>query len=178
LKALILSDTHGMVNEVLKLVQKIPELKKGFHCGDFCVSPSTEPFRQMVLVKGNNDDRADIPYDELVHWSGLRFFVTHGHKYGVEHSLLQLKYKAEELRADVVLFGHTHYPLCIMEDGIVLVNPGSLKQPRGFPVPTYATLDISSENQGKKLEFRYFDPKNREILSKQRTFSLQSGTAK
>lgn len=172
MRALIVSDTHGMVDEVTKIVRAVPMVNKGFHCGDFCVSPLTEPFRNMVLVKGNNDFQADVPYDQLVEWAGLRIFVTHGHKYAVEHSLLQLKYKAQEVQADVVMFGHTHYPLCLKEDGMILINPGSLKRPRGFTIPTYVLLDVSEETEGKKLQFRYYDVKGRDVQSLQRTYIL------
>ncbi|MGI6404129.1 MAG: metallophosphoesterase family protein [Oscillospiraceae bacterium] len=46
------------------------------------------------------------------------------------------------VKADICCFGHTHTPLSLYRDGVYLLNPGSLSQPRvGFP--SYAVIDLT-----------------------------------
>jgi predicted phosphodiesterase len=40
-----------------------------------------------------------------------------------------------------VFLGHTHYPMCRLNDGVMFCNPGSLGQPRKGGMPTYAVVD-------------------------------------
>jgi putative phosphoesterase len=43
---------------------------------------------------------------------------------------------------DILFMGHTHYPLCRLYDKKVVLNPGSVGQPRdGSPVPSWAIWD-------------------------------------
>ncbi|WP_202081052.1 metallophosphoesterase family protein [Caldalkalibacillus salinus] len=171
MKALITSDTHGLKKDLKTLAEKV-KVDKGFHCGDFCVDENMFPLNKMVLVKGNNDIRAGVPNDQVVNWAGLTFFVTHGHLYQVEFSLLNLKYKAQEAGADVVLFGHTHTPYCEREDGVIYMNPGSLRHPRGFSVPTFAILDVAEGEGAKTLSFTYYDHKGKKVPGLAKTFTL------
>jgi predicted phosphodiesterase len=85
---------------------------------------------------------------------------------------MNLKYKAEEVEADIVLFGHTHYPLCVQDEGVIFVNPGSFKQPRGYTVPTFVILNVEELDRGKSLSFHYYDPKFQEITSLSAMFEI------
>jgi putative phosphoesterase len=170
-RALIISDTHGLTEEVAHVVS-LNNFDISFHCGDFCVDETLFPFHKMKMVKGNNDFDSDAPEEQIVEWEGILFFITHGHKYNVNRSLMNLKYKAEEYEADVVLFGHTHFPLCIEEDGVIFVNPGSLRQPRGFSVPTFVLLQVEEIENGKTLSFHYFDAELKEVNSLGSTFDI------
>lgn len=174
-KALIMSDTHGLTQEVAQIVSLHP-VQIGFHCGDFCVGESTFPFNKLKLVKGNNDFKAQVPYDQVIDWAGLRFLLTHGHRYHVERSLTNISYKAEEEQVDVVLFGHTHFPYCQKHQGVIYVNPGSLKQPRGFRVPTFVILEVEEEAENKdtkRLSFKYYDHQNEQVSELNSAFVLK-----
>ncbi|MDQ0340350.1 putative phosphoesterase [Caldalkalibacillus uzonensis] len=170
-KALIISDTHGLTEEVAR-VASLFSFDQAFHCGDFCVDENLFPFNKMILVKGNNDFHADVPFDQVLDWQGIRFLITHGHTYQVHYSLLQLKYRAQEAEAQIVLFGHTHKPVCFEEDGIIYVNPGSFKVPRGFSKPTFILLDIDGDRGVKRLAFTYYDHHYQQVPELSRTFHL------
>ena len=45
---------------------------------------------------------------------------------GVEHLIKE----AFGRGADIVMFGHTHYPMIRREGGLTVINPGSLSYPR------------------------------------------------
>jgi len=171
-KALIISDTHGLTKEVLAVV-KSDNFDVIFHCGDYCVDETQKPFNQMVLVRGNNDRGQNIPLEQMTTWEGIPIFIAHGHTYNVYSSLLGLQYRAEELGAKVVLFGHTHFPVATSDGGIVYLNPGSLKQPRGYSVPTYATLTVQELNANRKeIVCTYYDLEHQSIEALSKRFIL------
>lgn len=52
--------------------------------------------------------------------------------------------------SSLFVLGHTHYPMVRIIDDKLIVNPGSLGQPRHGGLPTYAIIDCTS----KKVIFR------------------------
>ncbi|WP_139490217.1 metallophosphoesterase family protein [Brevibacillus dissolubilis] len=154
---LIMSDTHGLVREVKQVVER-HQVDMILHCGDFCTDKSKEPFTAMKLVRGNCDTDRDVPEERTTHHGALTIYQTHGHLYGVKSSLLKLHYRGEETGANVVIFGHSHYPVCAEERGILFLNPGSLQLPRGFEVPTYAILtETKSDADSVDVTVTFYD---------------------
>ena len=49
------------------------------------------------------------------------------------------------MNADIAIFGHTHTPLCIEEEGILYLNPGSVSLPRQVTYRSIVILDIEDE---------------------------------
>ena len=159
---LVISDTHGLVREVEQVVKRHPQVEQILHCGDFCVDHQRKPFTGMVLVRGNGDTARAVPTERQIGWRDLRIFQTHGHLYGVKSSLLRLQYRAEETGANVVLFGHSHIPVCGVERGILFLNPGSLRSPRGFDKPTYAIVEQTDATpESVQIMVSYFDTNGR-----------------
>lgn len=124
-KLLIISDSHGLTDELIKLCRSHRDYKI-LHLGDFCINEKTLNDLNICYVKGNCDfSRADS--EKLLEINGKKIFMTHGNKYNVKSSIMNLYYKALELNVDYCLFGHTHHELMCIEDGITFLNPGSLK---------------------------------------------------
>ena len=65
---------------------------------------------------------------------GLTAFATHGHVYHPD-SLLPLK------AGDILLFGHTHVPLCEKREGILCMNPGSVSIPKAESARGYMVFE-------------------------------------
>lgn len=132
MKALIISDNHGdqlILEKVTTAFANQVDLL--VHCGDSelpASSPLMEPF---VAVAGNNDWHAGYPQDRLVSVGGVRVFATHGHHYQVNFSLTPLMLKGEEQGADIICYGHTHRRAVAVDQGILMINPGSISLPRG-----------------------------------------------
>ena len=76
-------------------------------------------------VRGNCDWHSDAPVTLTLALGGFRFFLCHGHTYGVKGDLLRAVYAAEEARADFLLFGHTHRQLLMEDGGLRTMNPGA-----------------------------------------------------
>jgi predicted phosphodiesterase len=52
--------------------------------------------------------------------------MTHGHKYGVKTSTAMMLAEARAMDAQAALYGHTHIPECIrQEGGMWVLNPGT-----------------------------------------------------
>ena len=67
-----------------------------------------------------------------------RVLIAHGHTLGVKTGLLRAQYRALEQNADLLLFGHTHAPLVDAASRPMMMNPGSIGDPRR---PTYGVLE-------------------------------------
>ncbi|MDR0447956.1 MAG: metallophosphoesterase family protein, partial [Treponema sp.] len=82
-----------------------------------------------------------------------KIFLSHGNRYGVERDLNVIADAARNAGAEAALYGHTHVPNCTMQDGIFLLNPGSIGRPRSSAGPSFAVLECSS---GEPLSARFF----------------------
>ncbi len=114
------------------------------------LSEATKAYTRRMLNEADLDYLNNLPLEEMVNLGGTRFYLTHAapsDNLGKPLPLTALKEKelAEEiahLDAEVVFLGHTHVPAVRQVGETVLVNPGSLGQPRhGTPSPTYAVWE-------------------------------------
>ena len=144
MRVLVISDTHGDEQALCRAVEAQPTARVVLHLGDGVreaeAAASAYPDREFHLIRGNNDWSAGRAYpltQELL-LSGKRVFLTHGHGYRVKMGLYDVVCAARERGADILLFGHTHQPLTDYEDGLYLMNPGSL----GYG-GTYGIVDIT-----------------------------------
>lgn len=129
----IISDTHRN----LTCISKLEDIFKGtdmiIHLGDNVkdVDEISSHFKcPLISVRGNCDFTNKVPDEIAKEIGGKRFFITHGHKYDVKWGIDKLRYRALELQADIVLFGHTHCSMNQCIEGIWYVNPGSPSLPR------------------------------------------------
>ena len=142
MRILVVSDTHGDGYALQNALWQQPEAKVVFHLGDGAREMETiaadNPDRTVYGVKGNCDSQlCPLLENREETIGGRRIFFTHGHLWSVKFGLTRIAYAAREREADILLFGHTHQPLSLYEDGLYLVNPGSLGYEK-----RYATIDI------------------------------------
>ena len=150
-KILVISDSHGFEGNIRKIINKGVEYDMAFHLGDF--ESGMERIKDMLgcevhMVPGNNDFGSGLEKDKVVTVGKYRFFLTHGHKYGVYYGLYGLYDKAKENNCDIVLFGHTHKPVIKYMDNITFANPGSISLPRqNYSEPTFLMIEIDKKNE-------------------------------
>ena len=144
MKILVVSDSHGDRHALLHLKEKYEhKVDAMIHCGDSELQSNDEALQNFIYVKGNCDSDAQFSNESVRELGGYRFFITHGHLYNVRMTLQNLSYKAEEVGANIVLFGHTHYVGSEFgADQVLYVNPGSISLPRGRIEKTFAILDL------------------------------------
>lgn len=171
MKVLIVSDTHGLTQELTALKRRYDnEVDVFIHCGDSELNPGGSEISGFATVEGNCDIHGAYP-DVLLKTIGpVKYFVTHGHLFDAKRSPMKLMYKGLEAGADVVCYGHTHVAQTFMEGGIVFINPGSLRLPRNYPEGTYVICDYNP--QLKTLHVGYYNFAGEQVDSLSGTFSL------
>lgn len=137
MKILIVSDTHRRDTALREVIGRTAPFDMMIHLGD--TEGSEVYFRDWIgndncaiyVIQGNNDFFSRTDREKEISIGRYRAFLTHGHLYGVSLGTERLKEEARERKASIVMFGHTHRPyLEYCEDGLVVLNPGSLSYPR------------------------------------------------
>lgn len=145
MRILVVSDTHGDMHTLRRVVMSQPTAEVVVHCGDGAAEAnelkSLFPEKMIVSVRGNCDFCCTAPLKEVFTIESKKLFITHGHLYGVKGGLYTLSCAASEEGADIVLFGHTHIPTEVYDDGLYMLNPGSL---RGYEA-SYGYVDITPQ---------------------------------
>jgi uncharacterized protein len=151
MKILIVSDSHGRNQNLVKVIDKVSPIDLLVHLGDF--EGKTESISDLVsckceLVAGNNDFFTSADKEKLISIGNYRVFMTHGHRYGINYGTDRIKDMARSHWADMVFCGHTHRPLIEISDDVWVINPGSISQPRQEGgKPTYIIMDIDSSGK-------------------------------
>jgi uncharacterized protein len=130
----VISDTHGLFDE------SIPSIFDGvdaiIHAGDIGkleVIGRLEKIAPVFAVEGNNDHFQGLPTERVEELVGRRVMIRH--IFGELHQLKAADKKIiEQLRPDIVVFGHSHRAYQQMLGKALLFNPGSAG-PRRFSLP-------------------------------------------
>ena len=142
MKLLVISDSHGNYSHALKAHELAGPVDQIIHLGD---GADDAKLMEEVLevpvhrVAGNCDLDAALPQDLTLEFGECRVFLTHGNRQLVKTDLTQLIDKGMEVGATVVLYGHTHKAEVASAEGMLLVNPGTLKA--GVP-GSYAIITV------------------------------------
>lgn len=143
MKILVVSDTHGDFNSLLRAVKAQPDAEVIVHCGDgdeqVQLLKETIKDKMIVGVRGNCDWNSFLPSKETLKICGKKIFITHGHLYNAKMGLYKVVCAAREEGADILLYGHTHIAMNTYEDGLYVMNPGSCS---GY-MASYGILEIT-----------------------------------
>ncbi|MGS0763931.1 metallophosphoesterase family protein [Syntrophomonas curvata] len=143
----VAGDTHGRTEKLTRTMQMLKP-DHLFFTGDF-YNDGLKLARRLNIdwtgVTGNCDFGPKGRQEQLVTYAGRSFYLIHGHQYGAKRSLNSLFYRGQEVGANVVLFGHTHVPVCERMDGIWMINPGSASLPRHGSSCSYALIDLGEK---------------------------------
>ncbi len=149
MRILVVSDTHGDLQHLEYVLAEEEEFDMLLHCGDIC--GDEDRIRQMGMfaflgVAGNMDFTGLFPRERLVEAGGKKIFMAHGHRLGVNFDTETLVSEAASEGADIALYGHTHVPEVHTQQGIYVMNPGSLSYPRQRDRrPSYGVITITGE---------------------------------
>lgn len=149
MKVLVISDTHGRIQRVQYLVALLEQhgLTHIVHAGD-CITDTLalqKEYPDLIVegVPGNCDFRDHgVARHRLIEIGGVPIFLTHGDKHHVKYEYDELYIDAVAHEAKIAIFGHTHSAFKDNREGILLLNPGSLTQPRDTTYPSFAILEI------------------------------------
>lgn len=133
-RILVLSDSHSYFDKALKIFEKEkPDIviAAGDGIGDIDDLSYVHPEATYYMVKGNCDffERSHSE-ENIFEIEGKKFFLTHGHLYDVKRSLSSIKEMTKKLKANLVIFGHTHKPYIEYYEDEILFNSGATEDGR------------------------------------------------
>ncbi|CQR24329.1 phosphoesterase [Streptococcus varani] len=157
---LVMSDSHGnrQVLEELKghYWNKVDAI---FHNGDSELDSEDPIWDGIQVVCGNCDFDGGYPDNLLTELEGVRIAQTHGHLYRINYTWQNLDYWAQEMDADICLYGHLHAAAAEKRGKTLFLNPGSVQQPRGLiQVKLYALITITDSC----FKVRFYDLNHQE----------------
>lgn len=133
---IVLSDTHGEIELIKKVLEIHKDIKNIIFLGDVLSDVSFLNFSNynLVCVKGNCDFFVNMETEKVLKFKKITLLLTHGHNFLVKSGTNKLKNYAAQIGANVVLYGHTHKQEYKIEDGITLINVGSLKSEKSYGI--------------------------------------------
>lgn len=149
-RAAVISDSHHARArvEAFAALARREAFDLVVHCGDGVSDARwlAEHLPSPVRFVAGNCDFGGAAREDCFALGGARLFAAHGDQFGVKYALERLSYRAEELGAKAALFGHTHVPFAGYVGGVLLVNPGALRD------GCYAVLEIADGAVEPRLE--------------------------
>lgn len=138
MKIVIVSDSHGEVTLLRKIVNQHLDADIFLHLGD---SQLPEQYlHPFVSVRGNGDYFLPYPNYRILKTPYGNFYCEHGHLRGrIDSSFVKFN------QCIGYLHGHTHCKRHEIIDGIHFINPGSITRPRDSNIGSYIVM-IATEN--------------------------------
>lgn len=132
MKILVFSDSHTNISYMQDIITACKaDTSLIVHLGDMCSDykkiKSLFPDIPSVGVKGNNDFfEVDTDSEYICSFEGVKCLFTHGHQYAVKSGITGISVRARALKADLVVFGHTHRPFKEKRGQTMFFNPGTI----------------------------------------------------
>lgn len=170
MELVIVSDTHGDRAILESIQQQHPHADAYLYAGDSELAASDSIFETYQAVQGNMDFDA-FPMTRTIEVAGITVFMTHGHRFGVNFDLTQLIAAGQEVGAQLIVFGHTHQLGVERHDNMVVLNPGSISQPRGQFADIGGTYAVVTGDR-HALNVQYLNRQSQVQPGLSRTFTL------
>lgn len=156
MKFLVISDTHGRIEEAEEVYRSLEQVDRILHLGD-CQKDGLRLESRLGIpvtaLKGNADGGYSQEDFRILNTEYGTIYLSHGHMEAVKHGPENILYKASSLGCKAVLYGHTHVPVFLDLGGIYILNPGSLTQPAGGRSGSYAVLETSKNEFNASILF-------------------------
>lgn len=150
MRMLVLADSHGNAAMIQRAVEQQPAAELVVYLGDgiaeFHRIIEHYPHKEFWCVRGNCDFSSQEESTSVAWAREVKVLFTHGHQWNVKCGMDDIKNQARKVGAQLALFGHTHTPYYEYDNGLTLLNPGSVGNPRGGIYPSYATIDIHGKS--------------------------------
>jgi hypothetical protein len=156
----IISDTHiperaGCIPE--QILEEFKGVDLILHAGDLVTLSVLEELRnicpQVKAVWGNMDPqevRNILPEKEIIKINSKKIGMVHG--FGHPHKLMELVTKVFEKEwVDVIIFGHSHYPVNETRGRVLYFNPGSPTDKIFSTYNSFGILEIMNDEIQAKI---------------------------
>ncbi|AMC93863.1 hypothetical protein AOC36_07660 [Erysipelothrix larvae] len=143
IEVIIVSDNHGLTTPLELVKLKHPHADGFIHCGDSELSP--QYLSGYYACTGNNDYYYQYPEYVIAEIKGIKFYITHGHQFYTNNRIEGLTKKAVNHHCMFACYGHTHVYNVEENNGVTLINPGSMRYNRDGTKPCYAQVLIDHD---------------------------------
>ncbi len=137
MKLVVFSDSHRSLRGMRDAVE-LEQPDYVLHLGDLEEDARllAQEYPQLAVtgVPGNCDFNFTAPPVKLLTYDGARILLSHGHIWHVKQGYHAAIAAARTNEADILLFGHTHTPVCQREENLWVVNPGSIRDHGDYAV--------------------------------------------
>ncbi len=159
----VVSDTHfprfgRALPRALERGLRDAKVERILHLGDMTdllAVPLFEAIAPLDAVAGNNDGEAireRFGRRKIVRVEGVRIGLVHGDgKRGTTMGRALAAFADDPV--EVVLFGHSHFPLVRREHGRLVANPGSPTDKRMNPRYSYGILTVDGTQVDVRLRY-------------------------
>jgi len=176
----VIADTHGNLDpNAVEIFQGADLILHGGDIGSIEVINSLEEIAPVVAVSGNHEDERTAVYDWIttVEVEGIKIALTHRFfPLNMEQVVNMPPGWQRIMGVDgvrVLVFGHSHEPLCSEGGGILYYNPGYAGPDMTEPLRTVGVLYIDGGDVCAKTYF-LSPPPRPEYLDKALTFKLSA----
>ncbi len=143
MRILVISDSHCDRDSLRSAIEAQPRAHTILFLGDGVRDMESEaptfPKHKVYAVRGNCDLACMEPAVRVLQVGDKRIMMTHGHTFAVDFGIGDAVDAARRNGCDVLAFGHTHTPMTDYQDGLYIINPGSIARWEG---QTYGVIDI------------------------------------
>lgn len=150
MNVLVVSDSHGVVSNLTRIIERESDCKTVFFLGDgardieYCKNRYTD--RRFIAVRGNNDWGSELEDEAYKYIEGNTVVAVHGHLFSVRYGLSELAAKADSVRANVAFYGHTHIAKTTCLGRVCFVNPGAVCE------GDYAVVSLTKDGPFSQLK--------------------------
>jgi putative phosphoesterase len=174
----LISDTHmpqrlpALPPALFAVLAGVDLLLHAGDVGELWVLDELSRIAPVIAVHGN-DDTADaqreLPYRQVIVAAGQRILLTHAHypnraeelasrvDDAWEPKLSRRAAMAQSVGAGIAVFGHTHIPMALEHDGVLLINPGAFGLPNLTTRQRIQSVAILDVREGAPLSVRHID---------------------
>ncbi|TDT69226.1 putative phosphoesterase [Hypnocyclicus thermotrophus] len=154
---------HSMPNEVIELIKENNIISiKGNHDYDIINKRFDENIKDFKiwtyenLTEENKKYIINLPEELIIEKNNIRIKIVHGSSRDIAEYLFenskQIEKEAENLKEDVLICAHTHFPYIKKIHNKIIVNTGSVGKPKiAKPTPNYIILN--TENKEFEIKF-------------------------
>ena len=151
----VISDTHIPERTTVipsELSQIFKDVDLIIHVGDLVCLDVIEQLKKIAPVKavyGNMDNhevRRTLPEKEILTIGKFKIGLFHGK--GPPNRIVACVKEVFQEKLDLIIFGHSHTPMCEKHEGILFFNPGSPTDTTFAPFRSCGMLEINDEIKG------------------------------
>ena len=162
-KILAVSDSHGN-KKTLQKILKDESFDIAVHLGDSGIEKKWMAENFDYFLSGNNDSYRNEKSEIVIDVEGVKIAMTHGDnyeasikemfKYNERVSRVKLVKLCRDIRAELLLYGHSHMKDDSKLKNVRIVNPGSSSYPRDDRKGSYTIITIDDDKK-INVEFKF-----------------------